>query len=39
MTALAWQIMLYNALPKVLVRTDPAFREVRLTVRQYELKR
>lgn len=30
-TELAWQIMLYKALPIVLVLTEPAFREVRLT--------
>lgn len=28
---LAWQIILYKALPTVLVRTVPALREVRLT--------
>lgn len=28
---LAWQIMLYRALPTVRVRTVPALRDVRLT--------
>jgi hypothetical protein len=32
MIELAWQIMLYKALPTVLVRTEPALRDVRLTV-------
>lgn len=30
----AWQIMLYTALPTVRVRTEPAFREIKLTKRR-----
>ncbi len=31
MTELAWQIILYKALPIVRVRTEPALRDTRLT--------
>lgn len=33
MIAPAWQIILYTALPTVRVRTEPAFRDIKLTVR------
>lgn len=34
----AWQIMLYTALPTVRVRTEPAFREIKLTKRRVMLE-
>lgn len=34
MIAPAWQIILYTALPTVRVRTEPAFREIKLTIRK-----
>lgn len=34
MIAPAWQIILYTALPTVRVRTEPAFREIKLTIRR-----